>query len=199
MQYFDLIPTINYKIKNKEIDIKDLWKEFKLIIESDEDIFFKYKLNGEENFRTLAYKIYDDEEYDWIFYIMNGIYGEYDLPMTEKELYEYCLEKYGSEEEMLKIKYYLTPEIENYYGYIAVPFGILISGDMEEQKPFYIFPDYEDEDTPVYRLVLPTNCIKMTYYDWERKLNDNKKNIKVLKKEYLSLIINLIRNQLVRD
>lgn len=199
MDFFSLVPEINYNIKNKVYEIKDLWKELKLIIESDENIFYKYKLNPEENFRILADRFYGDEELDWIFYIINGIYNEYDLPMTEKELYKYCLEKYGSEQEMLKIKYYITPEIENYYGYISVPFGLFVDGNMEEEAVFRTFPDYLDETTPITREVKPKNCFAINYYEWEKRLNENKKNIKVLKKEYLSVVVNLVRKQLERS
>lgn len=193
MDFFSLVPETNYKFNNKVFEVKDLWREIKLIVESDEDIFFTYKMMPEENFRIISYKFYGDEEYDWVFYVINGIYNEFDLPLTEKELYDYCIEKYGSEQELLKTKYFITPEIENYYGYISVPFGIVINGSVDESKPFYVFPDYEDEDSPVFRLVFPENCLKVTYYDWERKNNENKKNIKVLKKEYLNVVVNLIK------
>lgn len=62
---------------------------------SNPNTVIRYRLKESETPRSLAFQLYSDEKYDWVFYCLNSIINPYyDWPLNEESFYEYIEEKY---------------------------------------------------------------------------------------------------------
>ena len=100
-----------------------------------------------------------------------------DWPMTEEELYSYIVSAYGGEDKANAVHHWVTQRIKDGKGRVVLRDGIQVPENFT-----YRFPDgslYDKEMT-----VRPVSV-----YDHEREKNDYKRNIYLLKKEYLGSFI----------
>ena len=73
----------------------------------------------------LAYKMYDREDYHWILILINNIVDvREEWPRKERDLYSYCLEKYGENNIYQAVHHYRTTDKLVLQG---VPKGIMNS------------------------------------------------------------------------
>ena len=152
------------------------------------------------------------------------VYSEW--PLSKENFEAYILEKYGSFEKLYEPRYYETLEIKNVAGDILLPAGLVISSQyidfdqtiIEEQeifneeteefetvevevpnpnylglKPSYL--QYFDYSVGVDKLY--TGITKeVTNYDYELQLNEEKRQIFVLKRDYINIILDKMEENL---
>lgn len=202
--YFRDIPNLDYvnRIPGSKISdyvqVKNLFKRGKI----REDIFGnlsyfeKYKLVGDERPDNVAAKFYNDDSFDWLVLLSNNIINiQSEWPMPQTSFDKYIFEKYkiGSEtsEETYNniyngIHHYITREVKNSYGTVLVKFGTIVS-----DPNFSIV--YYDTVTNNEKLINDIT-IPVTNYEYEIELEERKRNIFVLKPNYIGVILNDIQD-----
>ena len=129
----------------------------------------------------IAEAYYGDPELDWVVLLSNNIMNvQTEWPMTQMAFNDFLIKKYGDIEKSNNIHHYETRELKNDAGEIVVPKGLKV------QKNFKI--EYFDEKRDAY--VIRVNEVDaVTNYTYEVRKEELKRNIYLIKPEYLELII----------
>ena len=188
MAYFQELPNISYpsllpnrnKIEDR-ITVKNIFKRSKLRSDVDQSItgFDYYYVQDQQRPDVLAQELYDDSELDWVILTTNNIINIRDQwPLDGNELHSYILEKYGSEENILATHHHETRKIVDEFNRVVMPAGL------EVDKNFtFKYRNYTNT------IITVNPVIEITNYDYENKLNEEKRRIKVLKPQYLGAFI----------
>ena len=188
MAYFNELPNISHpsllprsnKVEDRII-VKNIFKRAKLREDVDQAItaFNYYQIEDGMRPDMVAQKIYDDPELDWVVLTSNNITNIRDQwPLSNNDFHDYLLEKYGSDENILGIHHFETREILDEYRRIIMPAGMQVDVNFS-----FKYKSYSNREILVRPVVAVTN------YDYEIKLNDEKRRIKVLRPEYLNTYI----------
>lgn len=185
MSYFRELPNIQYQNFLKEsngsqnyILMKNIFIRGKLRddLQNVLTIFDKYTIADGERPDQIADKLYGDPALDWVVMVTANIINYQDnLPLSDNQLYDYCEEKYGVEN-VSAVRYYITKEIRDNSGRLILPSGLTVDKN-------YTIPDPDEPGDIIFPAIAVTNI------EYERQLNDDKRNIYVLKKEYLNMFL----------
>ena len=191
MAYFEELPNIAHTsllpVRNKiedRIIVKNLFKRSKLRTDVDQAItaFNYYYIDQGMRPDTLAQELYGDSELDWVVLTSNNITNIRDQwPLDHNDLQEYMIEKYGSEENVAKVHHHETRKIVDEYNRVVIPAGLEVDKDFSFQ--------YLSFSEQVVKVLASQVVAEITNYQYEAKLNDEKRRIRVLKSEYLSAFI----------
>ena len=187
---FDYISRINERKSNRDyLEVKNLFRR-PLI---REDIFTnfmsftKYKIVGDERPDEVAYKVYGDEDLDWVVLLANNIINVRDeWPMSQGDFNNYLSEKYGDTGGADLIKHYETIQIKDSKGKIFVPKGKIVDSTF---KATFL-------DSGTNQLVEVSPIQGITYRTYEERLQDDKRNINILESRFLSYVIDEVETLL---
>ena len=189
--YFRNIPDFNYVSRldgQKNISeysiVKNLFKRAKIRddIFNDLSFFTKYKIVGDDRPDQVAYKLYGDARYDWVVLLANNVMNvATEWPKDQVSFYNYMVRKYGDETKFYDIHHYETIDITDTLG------RIVTRGGLEVPKDYTI--SYYDSGLEA-QVTTTESTTSFTNYDYEIKKEDDKRNIFVLKPEYLAVIKN---------
>ena len=195
--YFQQVPNFEYANATKDgknisdySEVKNLFKRGKLRddIFGDLTFFTKYQIVGDERPDNVAYKRYDDETLDWVVLLSNNILNiQTEWPMTQQTYYDFLIMKYGSEEKLNETHHHETIEVKNTSGAVIVRAGLTVKSDYSI--------DYYDSITGTQ--VTATNITTaITNKVYENRIQDAKRNIFLLKPQYLNVIMNDMKDLL---
>ena len=190
-KYFRYIPDFDYvsrlsKAQNISdyIRVKNLFKRTRISEQVFNDLtyFTKYQVISDERPDNVAFKIYGDSNLDWLILLANNIINlQQEWPLEHKSYYEFLISKYGSDAGIQGIHHYETQEIKNSIGKVIIPKGLEVPSDFS--VTFF--------DTGISQEVtVSTNIVtEITNQVYEDKINDEKRNINVIKPRFVGLII----------
>lgn len=191
MAYFNRLPNIEYEEKplvfpfsEKEYVLaKNFFRRYKISESSYnfQNFFNEYTMTDEDRLDYLSYKFYDTSEYDWVILISNNIINSYfDLPVKEADLYEMVVKAYGNPD---AIHHYETLQKKNSLGQIVLKAGLKV------EQSFYngVYKYYDNGS--VLSVNGNTVSVPVTNYEYELKLNDEKRKIYILRPEYIQPFI----------
>ena len=189
--YFSYIPDLEYVSRLPDskigdyIRVKNLFRKGKLREDIFQNLSFfeKYKIIGNDRPDNVAFEVYGDSKLDWVVLMSNNILNiqtEWPLPQTDFD--RFVLDKYGDYNTLYNgVHHYETEEVENSQGVVIVPKGLQV--DSSYSISFY---DYlTGEQVTTGNLATP-----ITNYEYEEKVENDKRNIFLLKSTYLGVIIN---------
>jgi len=190
--YFRQVPNFEYvsriagsKNISDYIAVKNLFKKGKIRDDIFQELAFfeKYKIVGNDRPDNVAFEVYRDSNLDWVILLANNILSiQSEWPLLQDDFDRYLVEKYGDYNTLYNgIHHYETSEIKNSQGVTIVPSGFEVS------SPYTI--SYYDYLTSL-QVDTGNIAVPVTNYDYEIKLEDAKRNIFLLKKEYLGIITN---------
>ena len=190
--YFSQVPNLQYvdrtpgeKTISAYKTVKNLFKRAKLRedIFSDLTYFTKYQIVGDERPDNVAEKFYDDPTLDWVILLANNITNvQTEWPMTENSFNNFLIDKYGSQVGISSTHHYECTGVKDTLGVVIAPEGLTIDKDFTVT--------YYDSKTSAGIVTASNLAETITNYDFESKLQDEKRNIYVLKPEYISVIFN---------
>ena len=189
--YFRNIPDFEYVRRTADTKniseyqkVKNLFKRGKLKndIFNDLTYFTKYQIVGDERPDNVAYNVYNDETLDWVILLANNITNiQTEWPLDHQSYYNFLIDKYGSEEEIHGVHHYETQQVRDTNETIIVPEGLKVPKDYSIE----FYDSRLDSYTTVSNITT-----EITNYTYENKIEDNKRNIYVLKSAYLNVILN---------
>ena len=201
MAYFEELPNISYpsllrgrnKIEDRVV-VKNIFKISKLRTDVNQAItaFNYYNIKDGMRPDMVAQELYDNPELDWVVLTSSNITNiRNEWPLNHNDLQEYMLEKYGSEENVAKVHHYETRKIVDEYDRVVIPAGLEVDKDFSFQ--------YLNFSKQVVKVIPSQVVAEITNYQYEVRLNDEKRRIRVLKSEYLSAFISEHREIMTYD
>ena len=190
--YFRRLPNLDYPslLKEREsntdfVQTKNLFRRVKI----REDLFAnfmqfdKYEVIGDERPDNVAEKVYGNDGLDWVILLSNNIIDiNNEWPMNQSQLNIFLEEKY-TPQQLVSIHHYETLELRDNKNQLILPAGLVVDADFNME---YL----SGGQVKSTNSLIDGRPIKaVTFYDYENDLNDKKRNINVLKQEFLGLFI----------
>jgi hypothetical protein len=181
-------PLSDRRSDREYITIKNLFRRVKLRDDLVDKVtaFERYEVRQGERPDIVAEEYYDNQDLDWLVLISNNITNVRDQwPLSDNELYNYAVEKYGVEG-LSQVAYHETTEVKDDLGRLIFPAGIRVDSD-------FTIPNPDIFDTTLN----PVRSI--SNYEAESRLNDEKRSIVLLRKNFVTQAILDLREELTYD
>tara|TARA_B100001564_G_C20470965_1_gene592607 strand:+ start:110 stop:781 length:672 start_codon:yes stop_codon:yes gene_type:complete len=189
--YFNLVPDFEYVSRLPDakisdyITVKNLFRRVILRedIFSNLTFFTKYSIKGDDRPDNVANRIYADSTLDWLILLANNItHIPSEWPMTQNDLDRFLLKKYDNDYDKLYngIHHHETIEVKNSNDVTIVPAGLEVSSDFTQT--YYDF--FIGGMTTSNNITRP-----VTNYQYEEKVENKKRQIYILKTEYISVVL----------
>ena len=187
--YFNNLPEFEYVNRTQrgrsEGDysvVKNFFKRGKLREDIFQDLTFftKYIVQGDDRPDTVASKVYDDPTLDWVVLMANNIINvQSEWPMSQADFHAYITNKYDEETLYSGIHHYESREVKTTDNSIIIPAGQKVG--VAQSVSYY--------DDALGQHVRATDvALPVTNYTHEERLNNDKRNIFVLKASYLNIV-----------
>ena len=193
MGYFNELPNLDYLSQLPDansnetyITVKNLFKRAKLRTDTINVItaFDYYQIEDNQRPDVIAQKLYGDAELDWVILITNNITNiREEWPLSNQNLYNHMIEKYQTENALSSIHHYETTEVKDEYNRLVVPSGLQVDSN------------YSITYSKLNNALVTVSPVKsVTNYEYEINENEKKRKIRILKPQYLSVVITDMRN-----
>ena len=186
--YFSQLPDFEYVSRLPDsrisdyIPVKNLFMRGKLRedIFQNASVFTKYKIKGDDRPDNVAFEVFGDANLDWLVLTCNNILNVYDeWPMTQINFENYLLEKYGTYENINATHHFETTEVKNTSGVVILPAEL----EVDSNYSITFFDEAVEGMTTVNSPVT-----EVTNYMYEQKLQDDRRNIFLLKPRFLNVV-----------
>ena len=192
MSYFRELPNLRYPSflpdKNSSLDyleVKNVFRRVKLRndLQNVFTMFDKYQIAEGARPDTVAEEMYGSPELDWVVLLTANILNvRNQWPLDSKDIYNYSYDKYG--ESLNSVRFYETTEVKDSNDRLILPKGKVVDNNFTIPKP--------GEPTATLNPVTG-----ISNYEYEVRLNDEKRGIYVLRPDYLQDFLNDMRQLMV--
>ncbi len=182
MSYFEYLPDVEVRVssyRTNNVDpfklAKNIFRRIKIRENLDDIIlgFNQYTIKNNQRPDQVALAVYGDMDLDWVVLLTNNIINVYDeWPMSEDELERYIESEYAEESD--SIHHWVTQKIVDGRGRTLVKDGRQVSETWTYTRP-------DGTLIPKDQTIRP-----ISVYDYEAEKNDYKRNIYLLRKEYIN-------------
>ena len=195
--YFRRLPNLDYpsllKTRKSNLDFvqtKNLFRRAKV----REDLFAnfmqfdKYKIIGDERPDNVSEKVYGTNNFDWVVLMANNIIDVYnEWPLTQQQLNRYLNDKY-TPQELVSVHHHETVEFRDRDNQVILPAGLIV--DENWSMEYFSGGQIRSTDTPSSTSNMSEKPIRsVTHLEFENRLNEDKRNINVLKPDLLGLFL----------
>ena len=194
MGYFRELPNLLYPsfLPNNNssldfIEVKNVFRRAKLRddLQNNFTIFDKYEIPMGFRPDVVAEELYGSDQLDWVVLTVAGILNvRNEWPLSDRDLYDYSFDKYG--ESLNSLRFFETKEVKDSNGKLILPKGKVVDSNFTIPKP--------GEPTATLNPV-----VGISNYEYETRINDEKRNIFVLREEYLQQFLNDMRELMTYD
>ena len=191
MGFFRELPNIEYlsPLADRDssldyIKVKNLFRRVKVRDDLKKyfTVFDRITIKDGARPDQVADKVYGNAELDWVVLITAGIINvNNEWPLSSYELYNYSLEKYGAL--LNATKHYETIEVRDQKNRLILPKGKIVDSDFSIPNP----------SNPLTDLTGNAIRIGISYYEYETRLNERKRQIDLLKPRYLDQFLKDMR------
>ena len=185
MTYFRELPNLNYqstftdRSSSKDyVVVKNILRRAKLrddlkyVFTSLTDYYIRDGVRPDQ----VADDVYGDPELDWVVLTSANVINVRDeWPLDSREVYEYSLNKYGND--INQIRHYETTEVKDSNDRLILPKGKVVDSG-------FTIPDPSSHTATLNPVGGVTN------YEYESKLNDEKRSIYIISPSYLQIFLN---------
>ena len=219
MGYFRELPNILYQSpllhKNSSADyigIKNLFRRAKLYdyLSDNVSIFNKFVIGDGDRPDTIAESLYNDSSLDYVVILVAGITNiNHEWPLQDFQVYDYALQKYGSESKMFEDHHYETFEIKDDKGRQILPPDLIVDKDFKMDGSALRFNstytliseagNTQLDDKNEYTVSTDNIARAVSNFEYEISENEKKREINVLRNGYLSIFINDLRDVVKYD
>ena len=189
MGYFRELPNLLYPSFLPEktssldfIEVKNIFRRVKLRDDlfNNFTIFEKYQIPEGSRPDTVAEEIFGSANFDWVILTVAGIINvRNEWPLSNRDLYNYANNKYG--ESLNSTRFFETKEVKDSNGRLILPRGKVVDSNFTIPKP----------GVPTATL---NPVVGVSNYEYETRLNDDKRNINILREENLQDFLDDMRN-----
>ena len=219
MGYFRELPNILYQSpllhKNSSTDyisIKNLFRRAKLYdyLGNNVSIFNKFVIGDGDRPDTIAESLYNDSSLDYVVVLVAGITNiNHEWPLQDFQVYDYALQKYGSESKMFEDHHYETFEIKDDKGRQILPPDLIVDKDFKIDGSALRFNstytliseagNNQLDDKNEYTVSTDNIARAVSNFEYEISENEKKREINVLRSGYLGIFVNDLRDVVKYD
>ncbi len=195
-KFYDLFPRIQYDIAgdgtNKIDTIVDISLRLGVVsdIKNNSMSYYEYIIREGDTPENLADRVYGSAEYHWIILLMNDIINPlFDWPLSSDAFNQYITNSYGSiATAKTRVHHYekiikRTDRNTSNYNQIILEIDETTYNDLPEYS-------LETETLNSGKSIDVEISTQIIYcYDWENDRNEEKRTIKLVKKEYIPQIL----------
>ena len=192
MGYFRELPNLRYPSFLPEktssldyVEVKNIFRRAKLRddLQNNFTVFDKYEIPMGARPDTVAEDLYGSAQFDWVVLTVAGILNvRNEWPLSDKDIYDYSFDKYG--ESLNSVRFFETKEVKDTNGRLILPKGKVVDSNFTIPKP--------GEPTATLNPVTG-----ISNYEYEVRLNEEKRNIFVLREEYLQEFLSDMRDLMI--
>ena len=216
MGYFRELPNILYQSplldKNSSRDyivIKNIFRRAKLLdyLTGSATGLNQYTIGDGERPDTIAEGLYGDARLDYVVIIIAGITNiHHQWPLQDYQVYDYALQKYGSESEMLSTHHYETFEIRDNLDRQILPPKLIVDEEFKIYGSRSKYPSdtrytlraqtgYRQlDDKDEYTVKTDNIAHAVSNLEYETEENNKRRKIDILKTGYLQTFLNDFRD-----
>ena len=214
MGYFRELPNIAYQSplshKNSSRDyivIKNIFRRSKLFNYLDDNVTFfnKYVIGDGSRPDLIAEELYGAPRLDYVVILVAGITKiNHEWPLQDYQVYDYALQKYGSETELNENHHFETFEIKDDKGRQILPPNLIvddefkIDGTSSKYNTTYTLisqaGNTQLDDKDEFTVKTDNIARAVTNLEYEHTENEKKREIDVLRESYLQMFINDLRD-----
>ena len=194
MGYFRELPNLRYPSflpdKTSSLDfveVKNVFRRAKLRddLQNNFTVFERYEIPMGFRPDVVAEELYGSDQLDWVVLTVAGILNvRNEWPLSDRDIYDYSLDKYG--DSLNSVKFFETTEVKDTNGRMILPKGKVVDSNFTIPKP--------GEPSATLNPV-----VGISNYEYETRLNDEKRSIFVLREEYLQQFLNDMRELMTYD
>ena len=210
MAYFRHLPNIAYQSplshKNRSDDyivIKNIFRRTKIFdfLSSNVSVFQKFVIGDGARPDTVAEDLYGDSSLDFVVILTAGITNiNHQWPILDHQVYDFALEKYGSEAEMTSIHHYETLEIVDDKGRLILPPELIVDGDFKISGTVNKYPstkytlksltgNRQLDDKDEFSVTTDNIASPVTNLEFEYKENEKRREIDVIRNSYVNMFV----------
>ena len=207
MGYFRELPNSEYlsplsdrNSASEYIQAKNLFKRVKLRDDFYNSItnFDKYQITEGQRPDQVALELYGSAQLDWVVLISANIVNVRDQwPLSNKDIYDFVENAYG--DEMNSVRFYETIEVKDSKGRLVMPEKQVVDANFKSPRPTTETAESYVQfwDSGLVQVVTKYNIIRpVTNFEYEMRLNDEKRGIYVLLSSYLQQLLNDMRREM---
>ena len=194
MGYFRELPNLRYPSFLPEktssldfVEVKNVFRRVKLRddLQNNFTVFERYEIPMDFRPDVVAEELYGSDQLDWVVLTVAGILNvRNEWPLSDRDLYDYSFDKYG--EDLNSVRFFETKEVKDTNGRLILPKGKVVDSNFTIPKP--------GEPTAILNPI-----VGISNYEYETRLNDEKRSIFVLREEYLQQFLNDMREIMTYD
>ena len=215
MGYFNELPNIAYQSplshKNSSRDyiiIKNLFRRTKLFdhLSGSVSALDRFVIENGERPDTVAELLYGDSRLDYIVILVAGITNiNHQWPLEDHQVYNYALDKYGSDEKLNGIHHYETFEIRDEQDRQILPPNLIVDVDFKIDGTAVKYPstirytiisetgNRQLDDKNEFTVLTDNIASPVTNLEYEYIENEKLREINVLYPSYVQAFINDLR------
>ena len=169
------------------VEVKNIFRRVKLRddLQNNFTVFNRYEIPMNARPDTVAEDLYGSPQFDWVVLTTAGILNvRNEWALNDRDLYDYSLDKYG--ESLNSVKFFETTEVKDTSGRMILPKGKVVDSNFAIPKP--------GEPTATLNPV-----VGISNYEYETRLNDEKRNIFILREDYIQEFLEDMRAIMTYD
>ena len=184
MGYFRELPNLLYPsfLPNKTssldyIEVKNVFRRVKVRndLYNNFIVFQKYEIPEGARPDTVAEDLYGTPNFDWVVLTTAGITNiRNEWPLSNRDLYNYVEKKYGNS--LNSTRFFETTEVKDSNGRLILPKGKVVDSN-------FTIPNPTNPSATLNPVVGISN------FEYETRLNEEKRNINILREDYLSQFV----------
>ena len=192
MGYFRELPNLLYPsfLPNKKssldyIRVKNVFRRVKVRddLYNNFVIFQKYEIPEGARPDNVSEELFGTPNLDWVVLTVAGIINvRNEWPLSNHELYNYANDKYG--DSLNSTRFFETTEVKNANGKLILPKGKVVDNN-------FTIPNPTNPSATLNPVVGISNFV------YETRLNEEKRNINILREEYLSQFLDDMRDLMI--
>ena len=207
MKYFNSFPKVDYNLETNNLQyVTNIVSRFGIDekLKKNSSVYYTHSIEEGDTPEILAAKIYGSAEKHWVILAMNDIVDpQFDWPLTYQQFNQYVEEKYSQVEYADTANTNISgitwaQNINNVYGYYKLVTkkinDTIITEKYRVDANTYAnntLMGINSEGGDTYNLQdgsfvnIKINKGIITYYGYEEEFNESKRNIKILRTEFL--------------
>ena len=188
MGYFRQLPNLLYpsflsekKSSLDYVEVKNIFRRVKVRddLYNNFVVFQKYEIPEGARPDTVAEEIFGSPNLDWVVLTVAGIINvRNEWPLSNHDLYNYVENKYGNS--INSTKFFETKEVKDSSGRLILPKGKVVDSN-------FTIPNPTNPSATLNPVVGISNFI------YETRINEEKRNINVLRQEYITEFLDDMR------
>ena len=189
MGYFRQLPNLLYPSFLSEktssldyVEVKNIFRRVKVRddLYNNFVVFQKYEIPEGARPDTVAEEIFGSPNLDWVVLTVAGIINvRNEWPLSNHDLYNYVENKYGNS--INSTKFFETKEVKDSSGRLVLPKGKVVDSN-------FTIPN------PTNPLATLNPVVGISNFVYETRLNEEKRNINILREEYLAEFLEDMEN-----